>query len=202
MLAILVMLLAALLTWFLQDLARRVIVVPMLYILWQADIALRIIPQPVIWVIFTIVGAIILMKSFFSPKKPRKKICKTAKRHPGRVKELAKLIHFSQKWEYSRRNLAHYLAGLASEILAFREQCSREQILEQLQNGNLKARPDVQEFFQAGIQQKDVQRNNFFSNLRRRLRSQEQHSLLEFDLENTIRFLEDHLEGHYDDEND
>jgi hypothetical protein len=202
MLAILVVLLAALLAWFLQDLACKLIVVPILYILWQADIALRIIPQPVIWIIFTIVGAIILMKSFVSPKKSRKKIWKTAKRYPGRVKELAKLIHFAQKWNYSRWNLAHYLAGLASEILAFREQCPREQILEQLENGTLKASQDVRKYFQTGIQKKGIRRNNFFSNLRQGLRSQEQSSSLEFDLENAIRFLENQLEGHYDDEND
>jgi hypothetical protein len=193
---------AVLLTWLLQDLACKVIVVPILYIFWQADIALRIIPQPVIWIIFIMFGSIILMKSFVSPKKSRKNIWKTTKRYPGRVKELAKLICFAQKWNYSRWNLAHYLAGLASEILAFREQCPREQILKKLENGGLKASQDIRRYFQAGIQKKDIQRNNFFSNLRQGLRSQKQSSSLEFNLENAIRFLEDQLEGHYDDEND
>ncbi len=184
-----------------KGLAYRTIVVPILYVLWVTELALRIIPQPVVWAIFMVLAFIILVKSLSNPQKSRRRIYKPATRHLGRVEELAKLIQFSRKWSYSRWNLAHHLAELASEILAFRERCTSKQIQERLEDGVLKANWDIRAYFQAGMKKEMSWQTGLFSKIKHWRRSQELRSPLDLDPENAVHFLEDQLKIPYDNEN-
>ena len=196
---LLTILLAVLLMWFVQDLARTIVLVPILYLIWVTDLASHTIPQYIIWGLFLLIGSLILGKSLFRPGRIRSKPRETVIEYTGRVEELARIIQFSQKWEYSRWNLAHHLAELASEIFASHGHRSYEHIKKQLEHAKMNLSPEIQSYFQAGLSRKTTQRNRFFSRLRARIRSEKQSSSLDLDPERAVRFLEEHMEISHED---
>lgn len=191
-----IVVLTAILMFFLKDLARQLIAVPILYLFWAADVVLQIIPQNVLWGLFLLTGTIILLVSLlYTGRSAEQRVRPANTEHPGRVTELKRLIHFSQKWSYSKWNLAHNLTDLAAEIVAFQERCDVSDIKKQLHAGTYELPDELRRYFQAGHSRNLSTQPGFFARLLRRTPPQETDEMLALDPAIVIDFLAHHLEG-------
>jgi hypothetical protein len=184
----------------LKDLARRTIAVPIMYLVWAAGLAFRIFSQHVLWILFLGVGMFILIKSLLNPKSSDREKRKIRTRYPGRIEELAKLVCYANRWNYSRWTLAHYLAELGSDILAFHAQNNPRQIQAQLKEGILEVSPEIQTYFQFGLSRNLTQHKGWFARIRERFTLREHNSdpTISVDPEPVVTFLEHQLETSYD----
>jgi hypothetical protein len=193
-----VLLLAVPLVLVLRDLAREVIVVPLLHLLWVGDLYFQSIPQALFWALFSMVALIIAARSLVRDKKPARKKRQTETVGEGQVQVLTRWIRYAAQGGYSKWWLAQHLGELTCEVLAYRERITPGQMREQLRDGDLDAPPEVRAFLQAGLTLTFSRSVSLFSRLRRRLRSSVQTSAPDADLERVVQYLEDRLEAQYD----
>lgn len=190
------LILAAFLMWFVQDLARQTIAISLVSLLWGGKLLLYTLPQPLIWSIFLILGAFILLKSLIpaQPFQAQKRI--HASENRGKVEKLADLIQLAKQSEYSRRKLAQYLRTVTLDILEFERQDSRTQIYHALQSGSLEIDPEVRQYFQTALARKSISPSSGIrAKLHERFAAKKQQTPLDLQPVTIIRFLENQLEG-------
>lgn len=176
-----------------EEVAQTFITTPALYVLWVLDLASRTVSQTILWVIFVALATIILARSVIKSGQSKPKRSARAHREVGRVEELAQMLALAQKWKYSQWRLAHSMAELAAEIIAFRGQFTPEQIQEQFRDGTVETNPAMRAYFQAALTNLNTRQPGVLSNVIRQFRAQEPPSPLDLDSEQVVRFLEEKL---------
>jgi hypothetical protein len=197
----LVMLLAAPLVLILRDVARDVVVVPLLRILWVGRILYDSIPQLPLWALFLVMAVLIALRSLIKSKEPRQQVMKVQADHPGQIRVLTRWIQRAAEGEYFRWGLTRHLEGLILEVLAHRERVTPEQVRQHLRTGRLEVPPEIGAFLQVRTTLTFSRPTSLLSWLRHRLRLSTGHSSFDPDLERIVQFLEDQLEVQHDHRN-
>lgn len=188
----LVLLLAIPLTLLFWNVARDVIVLPFLYILWIGRLVFRAIPQLFLWLSFLAIALFFIIKSLTKRPKPAPKIHGRAPPNPGRVAVWARRIYMMERGSFSNWYFAQHLHRLILNVLAHRERVEARQIKQYLKTGELDAPPEIRAYLEAALA-RTFPNSSFWSRLRRRLRLGTRTPLPDLDLENVIQFLEEQL---------
>lgn len=139
------------LMWLVKDVAKKIIVIPLSYLLWIGDVLFRMVSQSFVWVLFLMIIFIMIIRSVLRSKTGRQDFRPVRKQYFGRVQALATLISFAGKWQYSRWNLAHYLAELETDTLVLHGYGDLREIQQQLREGTLNIDEDSRIYFQFGL---------------------------------------------------
>lgn len=147
----LLLLLAALLTPFLKDFIRDVLLLPLLYVAWLARIVFDTIPQIAIWIVFLVVGLLVALRSLSGGRAGRLDTRETPVRVVGRIESWARLVDQAEQEHYARWRLARELRKLALAVLAGEKQLSQEQIMQDLKDNRLGLPPEIRAYLQASM---------------------------------------------------
>lgn len=147
----LVMLLAALLTPFLKDFIRDVLLLPLLYVAWLARIVFDSIPQVAIWIVFLVVALLVALRSLSGGRTGRLDTRETPVRVVGRIESWARLVDQAEQEHYARWRLARELRKLTLAVLAGEKQLSQEQIMQDLKDNRLGLPPEIRAYLQASM---------------------------------------------------
>lgn len=196
-----ILILAACLMWFVQDLARQTVAVSLISLLWGVKLLLYTLPQPLIWIAFLVIGGYILVKSLIPSQLFQSQPQVAASETHGKVEKLADLIRLANQSEYSRRKLAQYLTTVTLDMLEFQRQESREQLYHALQTGSLEIDQELRNYFQTALTKKNASSSTgLWAKIHERFAAQKQRTLLNLEPVTIIRFLEDQLEGEHEHE--
>ncbi len=186
----------------LRDLATRLIVLPILYILWVLDFLLASIPQVFFWFLMLFVVLRIAWRSLRRPSKTLHESQSLSSSAPpqGRVGLWRRRLDLASKGNYSQWGLARHAANLAANLLAYHEHISVREARARLKRGMIDAPPDIQAYFKAAMASRPPHTLRFFSRLLQRLglREEEVVPSLNLDLERLVAFLEDQWEVVHD----
>lgn len=147
----LLLLLAALLTPFLKDFIRDVLLLPLLYLAWLARIIFDTIPQVAIWIVFLVVALLVALRSLSGGRAARLDTRETPATVVGRIESWVRLVDQAGQEHYARWRLARELRKLTLVILANEKQLSQEQIRQDLTEGRLDLPPEIQAYLQASM---------------------------------------------------
>jgi len=146
---VLLLLLVGLLALIISGSIGDVVVVPLLFLWWAMQVLYSSIPQALLWGVFVVIAVLLVAKNFPSSSAP---VLPTAPQTdaPGRVTEWSRWLHDARRDAHSRWRLAQRLSQLAAETLAFREQCSPQEISQRLNDGSLDIPPQLRAYLRAG----------------------------------------------------
>lgn len=147
----LLLILAALLTPFLKDFIRDVLLLPLLYAAWLARIIFETIPQVAIWIIFLVVALLVALRSLSGGRAVRLDSRETPVRVTGRIESWARLVDQAGQEHYARWRLAREMRKLTLAILASEKQLSQEQVMRALQDNRLDLPPEIRAYLQASM---------------------------------------------------
>lgn len=149
----LIVLVALLLSPFLQTFVRELIVIPLLYLFWIGRFVYAAIPQSVLWSVLVGILALIMGLSLLLGRRKRKRRAHRPAEPPGgRIEGWAKLIQQAQNDDYFKWRLAQQLQKLTLNTLAHQRGQSLKQTRRQLREGTLEMPTDVQAYFQTSLQ--------------------------------------------------
>jgi hypothetical protein len=147
----LILLLVALLALLLSGLVRELLVIPLLYLLFLMRVIFESIPQAVIWIGFLVIMAIVAWNSLAEPRPmPLAHQPPPASRAP--VATWAAIFERAARDDYARQVLAQRLGQLAFDLLASQEQLPSQSLWQRLHDPSLDIPPEIQAYFQAGLQ--------------------------------------------------
>jgi hypothetical protein len=145
----LVLLLAAILAFMVQDIINQVLVKPLLYLFWVGRLILATLPQSLIWGVF-LLGAVLITWANLFKRRRRGLRSPIRKAQPsGRVETWLKLIQQAQHETYYKWQLAQQLRKLTLGALAHDERLTRHEIRQRLATNALALPPDIQAYLQA-----------------------------------------------------
>lgn len=125
------------------------VVLPLLFLAWAAQVIYQSIPQALLWGIFVAIAVLLVAKSLPWSSAPLPAGEQQAAAH-GRVANWSRWLGAAKRDEYSRWRLAQQLAQLAIDTLAFREQCSPQEISRRLDDGSLDIPLQLRAYLRAG----------------------------------------------------
>ncbi len=189
----LVVLLTIPLTLLLWNVARDVILVPLLYVLWVGRIIFRAIPQLLLWIVFLTIALLFALGSLTKHKQPAREIRDESVPNPGQVWVWARRIYLMERRSFSRWYFAQHLHQLILKVLAHRERVEIRQIKQHLQTGELDVPPEIRAYLWIALA-RTYTRPTFWSRLRRRLPLGTQSIAPDLDLEDVVQFLEEQLD--------
>jgi hypothetical protein len=193
--------LAFLLSRVLGGFLRDVVAVPILYLVWIGRLYLSIVPPVFFWGGFLLFGLVLAVTSVLvgsgGPDGDGEGSQQGAQMdhvYTGQVEQLASHIHFANRSTYFRRRLAQRLGRLMLRSLGYGERYRPAQIERGLDV--LDAPPETRAFLSEGKQLILSSRPaGLIAWLKRLLRGREKTTAFGLDLEHTVRFLEERLEG-------
>jgi hypothetical protein len=145
----LALLLIGLLALVINGTIGEVVVVPLLFLSWAVQVLYQSIHQALLWGVFVLIAVLLVTRSFpwgsapLPPAEPQAE-------PQGRVADWSRWLHNSSRDDHSRWRLAQRLSQLAIETLAFREQCSTQEISRRLRDGSLDISPQLRAYLHAG----------------------------------------------------
>lgn len=149
----------ALLTLLFKEIARTVIVQPVMYLLWLAGLLWRSIPQVILWTILVVVVLRVAVGSLVVRRRRREEQLHAAGlEHWGRARIWARWVELAQQGGYYQRRLSRYLADLTFDALAQREHLSRDQVQEELAAGRLEVPTSIRTFLLAVLNERPLGR--------------------------------------------
>jgi hypothetical protein len=142
----------ALLTLLFRDVARTIVLLPVMYLAWVAGVLWRSIPQFLIWSLFVIVALRVAVGSLIVRRRKREEQGRPQDTtHWGRARIWAKWVELSNQGDYFRRRLARYLANLTLDTLAEHEHLPAEQVQAELEAGRLDVPPRIRAYVLAAL---------------------------------------------------
>ncbi len=190
-----ILLLAIPLMLVLQDFAREMIAVPLLYVFWFGNLIFQSIPQSILWALFMAVAILISLKSFAKRPKPDRAEHAPQSDNPGQVSFWAQRLHMKTPGGYYEWSLARHLGKLILEVLAYNRRQSPGQIREKMEAGALDTPPEIQAYLKVGIKGMPTSFSNSILRLFFRSRSgRKTRYSLGLDPEHVVKFLENQLE--------
>lgn len=164
-----IVILAIPVAWLLRGFVRDVFLVELGRAIWAARIIFESLPQVVVWAVLVAALLVLAVRAL----RPRSRTLPGEDQGQvepqGRVQVLARWIDRGAKSDYFRQSLAHYLAGLAWEVMAYRQHTSSDRLKQRLRAGELNLPPLVGEMLQAGQLPAVPAPSGVFSRLWRRL---------------------------------
>ena len=145
----LALLLVGLLAMVVSGTFGEVVVVPLLFLWWAMQVLYQSIPQALLWGVFVAIAVLLVAKNFPASSES---LPPTASQTAalGRVADWSRWLHDARRDDHSRWRLAQKLSLLAIDMLAFRDQCSPQEISRRLRDGSLEIPPQVRDYIQAG----------------------------------------------------
>jgi len=187
---VVILLAAAVLTFFLRGLMRENIVGPLVYLAWLGQLVFWSIPQIGIWALFIFIALIVALRSLARKQSPPSKVPIP---EAGRVKRIgtwAKSIRQADEDFYYQWQLAQELQKLTVQALANDERVERSEIRRRLEQGTINdMSPELLAYLQAGM-------TSFahLSDNKSRFGLGKQTSPLDIDPTQVIQYLEDKIE--------
>jgi hypothetical protein len=194
-LSALVLLLTALLTFLLRDIARDWVALPLARALRFGNLLLGAVPQIVLWGLLLIVGSLVAGWSLRAHRRRSQTIERAQAVPSGQVAILLQWVQRESDSAYFRQRLARRLTGLAAEFQAYRQGHTSKQFDRRL--NDLDVPPEIRAYLQDGLTLSPSGSLGRLSRLLRWLRPSGTDSSPGRDLERTVQFLEDQLEVHY-----
>jgi hypothetical protein len=145
----LALLLTGLLALIISGTIGDAVVVPLLLLAWAAQVLYQSIHQGLLWGVFVLIALVLVATSFPWSSAPLPSISPHAAAR-GRVADWSGWLGAAKRDDYSRWRLAQRLSQLAIDTLAFREQCSTQEITQRLNNGSLDIPPQLRAYLYAG----------------------------------------------------
>jgi hypothetical protein len=179
--------LSALLGYLFRDLLSQIFLVPMLYAVRLVQVAYRLLPEIVYWGVVLLVFSLLALRSLARERRPAFKRLKPEKEYLGQVKAWSQWIEQRDKGNYFGWQLARHLSNLTLEMLAYRQQASREAIRQKIEQGELDVPPAMQDYLRAGLDTRFFLRH---PEPRFRLPFQRRKSLLNYETEEIVAWLE------------
>jgi hypothetical protein len=187
---VVILLIAAVLTFFLRGLMRENIVGPLVYLVWLGQLIFRSIPQVGIWAFFIFIALIIAFRSLIKKQPPQPKVPIPQAGRTKRIGSWAKSIRQADEDFYYQWQLAQNLQKLTVQALANEERVERSEIRRRLEQGSIDdMSPEILAYLQAGM--------TSFAHLadnKPRFGQGKQKSPLEIDPAQVIQYLEDKIE--------
>ena len=146
---VLALLLVGLLALIISGTIGDLVVVPLLFLWWTVQVLYSSIPQALLWGVFVVIAVLLVAKNFPSSNAMPLPIAPQTDT-PGRVTDWSRWLHNARRDAHSRWRLAQRLSQLATETLAFREQCSPQEISQRLNDGSLDIPPQLRAYLRAG----------------------------------------------------
>lgn len=185
-----ILLVAAVLTFFLRGLMRENIVGPLVYLAWLGQLIFWSIPQVGIWAFFIFIALIVALGSLAKKQTPSSKIPTPERGRVKRVGAWAKSIRQADEDFYYQWQLAQDLQKLTVQALANDERVERSEIRQRLEQGTIdNMSPEILAYLQAGM-------TSFahLSDNKPRFGWGKQRSPLDIDPAQVIQYLEDKIE--------
>jgi hypothetical protein len=194
------------LTWNLQDIARRLVVVPGSYVIWLFGRLLESTPQFFIWIALITVMGILIGRSL-STRTPSYQEPSFRETGPARRSRLRFWINqLNQRSEFSRSRLAEFVDRLILDVLTYTYHQSTWQVEKRLIDGDIPAPDELVEFLKIrkqlpGLQASRPQEiiSDLFFFLKNRFSKKPAGTVkhqLNQELEIILDYLEDQLEIH------
>jgi hypothetical protein len=132
-----------------RGMARDVLIIPLLRLLWDIVQLIEGLPQVLVWGVVTMAALVLMLRSLGSP--PTLRLTRrTRDLNPGRVAVWARLAIFARRERYSRWRMAQRVALLAQELIAQREGVDLRRARQLIEAGAGLA-PEVHQYLVAGL---------------------------------------------------
>lgn len=187
------------LTIVLQNFARDVIVVPLLFITWFVKLLLWGISQSYLWAIFLLLPLVFFFKSLKKPSAHPRAMEKTPKNVSGTVSVWANRLRNAEKGIHYERSLRRHLGKLFFLMLAYNTGRRPEQIRKSMESGDLEVPSAIQAYLKTGDD--EIPPTHFISRFRPLFRSwtgKGKPNSFKKDLEKVVKFLEDLLKVNHE----
>lgn len=184
-----VVIIALILAFPLQDVIRRIVVVPLAYLWWAFGVLYQSIPQVVIWILLIVLISFMLMGSFAThrkrtpPKEPR------IKPAPGQVEGLTENLIKMRKGTYYKWKVANRLGRLARDFLIQRGDRSDTKDLSPLAGREWEPSAPVDAYLDTGLHGSFAD----FPNQPWYLFRRSELTPLDIDVEEAVEFLESQI---------
>ena len=145
----LLLILAGLLAYVIQDFVDQAIITPFLYLYWLARLLLAAVPQKIIWGVFLGVALISTGRTLWRWRGRSRQIRLGVKPQSGRIEAWLKLIRQADQEIYYKWQLAQQLRRLTLGAMAREQRLSGREIRQQLHAKALDLPPAIQAYFEA-----------------------------------------------------
>jgi hypothetical protein len=142
-LGLLVLLLAIPLAILLHDVARDVVLVALLRLLWTGRLLLQMVPQLPLWLLFLLVFIVVAVGSLLGARRRAAAGDRPGPQHPGQVRTLATWIDRAGHSHYFRWTLAQRLGTLAWEVMAHNQGLTSRELRQRFRTGRLNLPPII-----------------------------------------------------------
>jgi hypothetical protein len=193
MLIAIILLLSIPLALLLRDFARDVFLRELWQVLWGTRILFDSLPQSPLWGLLLLILLAIAARSLSAGKKTPERQTGQVVKTQGQVQLLAKWIERASKGGYFRQSLAQYLAGLAWDVMAYRERTTVAKLKERSSAGRMALPPVIEAYLGAAHPSGSSTWGDLLSRLRERLGPGDPASSLDPALEKAVEFLEDQV---------
>jgi len=146
-----VVVIALILAFPLQDVIRRIVVVPLAYLWWALGVLYQSIPQVVIWILLIVLISLMLMGSFASDRKRKPSEDPKIKPAPGQVEGLAKNLVKARRSTYYKWKVANRLGRLARDFLIQRGDRADKKDLSPLAGRDWQPSKPVEAYLETGL---------------------------------------------------
>jgi hypothetical protein len=189
-----ILLIAAVLTFFLRGLMRENVVEPLIYLFWVGQLILWSTPQFALWAIFVFVALLVALRSLIKEKPPQAETSPAVNTRNRRIGNWVESIQRTEEDSYYQWQLALQLQKLTVQTLALDERAEPKEIRMRLSQGTLTDMPpEIMAYLQAGLTSFShfVEEKSRFG-----FKLKKQASPLDIDPAQVIEYLEDKIEHH------
>lgn len=135
----------------LQGVVQKMIVSPVMYLVWLLGLLYRAIPQSLIWGGVMVIVFLILLSSLINISPPRWRPRKRKRIEPGPIESLAENIQKFDQGIYFRWMLANRLGAIARDWLAYRERFEKRWQANALKGRGWQPDDAVQQYLHGGL---------------------------------------------------
>lgn len=135
-----------------RPLAREVVLIPLLYLLWLLKFLFDAVPQTVIWPLLVLLLFLILAAGLTGGRRQRRRRSAPPPARPAqRVAEWAQLIEQANNDGYFKWRLGQQLQKVMLRLVAEQRQQTIAETRQQLRRGDIDLPPEVLAYFQASL---------------------------------------------------
>lgn len=168
LIAALLLLPIAILTLLFKEIARTVVVQPVMYLFWLAGVLWRSIPQAILWAILVVVALRVAVGSLVARRRRREELRYAEERERwGRARIWTRWVELAGQDGYYQRRLSRHLAELTLDALAQREHLPPEAVGEELVAGRLEVPTAIRTFLRAALDESPTGRRTWLRSLLR-----------------------------------
>lgn len=147
----LVLAVAALLAYLLRELVARLVLEPVLYLLWILRLYYRIVPETIHWTMLLLVFLTAIWASQGRRPRLRSRLRLLQAERETRLDTWLSWIQARRQGEYSRWRLANRLALLTVEVIAQEQGVSPQQVRQAIEQHNPGLPEDLHEYLVLGL---------------------------------------------------